>query len=166
MARTLILIRHAKSGWDDPFAHDHARTLATRGRRDAPVMAHWLADGGHMPDEVLCSTATRTRQTLDLMAGAMGDAQVQYLDPLYHASAGQMLGVLRTAAGATVAMIGHNPGIGEFACGMVVQRPDHSRYAEYPTCAVAVIRFVIDRWADARPATGTVTAFAVPGDLA
>ena len=65
MTRTLILMRHAKSDWGHAGLADHDRPLNARGTRDAPRMGAWLRGKGHLPDEVLCSTATRTRQTLE-----------------------------------------------------------------------------------------------------
>ena len=64
MTRTLILTRHAKSSWDDPFLNDHDRPLNKRGRKSAPVIAGWLRENGWLPDEVLSSTSARTRRNL------------------------------------------------------------------------------------------------------
>lgn len=61
----LILVRHAKSGWDDPGLDDHDRPLAPRGRRAAGWLGTALRDGGFLPETILCSSALRTRQTLD-----------------------------------------------------------------------------------------------------
>ena len=166
MTLKLILIRHAKSGWDDPFADDHARVLAPRGRADAPVMAAWLARQGHVPDQVLCSDAARTAETLALMLPEWPAApSVTYVHALYHAAPFAMLDVLHKANGRSVALVGHNPGIGSMACGMVQARPKHSRYADYPTCAVAVIGFAATRWSNVEPGTGDILEFAVPADL-
>jgi phosphohistidine phosphatase len=166
MTLRLILIRHAKSSWDDPAMEDHARPLNDRGRRDAPRVGEWLREGGHVPDLVLCSDAVRTRQTLDLILPALpARPEVLYLPALYHASASAMLAVLQGAQGATVAMIGHNPGIGAMACGIVHDRPDHPRYRDYPTAATAVIGFDLAHWAQVRPGSGRVIAFTIPHDL-
>ena len=63
--RRLILTRHAKSDWDDPLLADHDRPLNARGRRSARLLGDWLASRGYEPEEVLCSTAARCRQTWD-----------------------------------------------------------------------------------------------------
>lgn len=166
MTLRLILIRHAKSAWDDPALDDHARTLNDRGRDNAPQVGRWLAQNGYLPQEVLCSDAARTRQTLALILPELPQApQVRYLAALYHASASAMLAVLHQAHSPVVAMIGHNPGIGTFACGIVHNRPDHARYRDYPTAATAVIDFDADRWSAIRPGTGHLTAFVIPHDL-
>lgn len=163
----LILIRHAKSGWDDPNLDDHARPLSDRGRDNAPRIGRWLAQNGYAPGQVLCSDATRTRQTLALILPELpAQPQVQYLAALYHAPAVMMLAELHKATAPVVAMIGHNPGIGTFACGIVHDRPPHLRYRDYPTAATAVIDFDLTAWAQVRPGLGRVTAFVIPHDLA
>ena len=65
MTLRLVLIRHAKSSWDDFSIEDHDRQLNERGRRSAPAIGQWIADRGDIPTEVLCSDAKRTRETLD-----------------------------------------------------------------------------------------------------
>ena len=165
----LILIRHAKSGWDDLTLDDHDRPLTDRGRDNAPRIGRWLAAQGYVPTQVLCSDATRTRQTLALILPELPtppQVQVQYMSTLYHASAGQMLAELHKATEPVVAMIGHNPGIGTFANGVVQGRPGHPRYRDYPTAATAVIDFDLTGWAQVRPRLGRVTDFTIPHDLA
>ncbi len=67
--KTLLLLRHAKSSWNDPSLADHDRPLKKRGRKAAPRMGRWLQENGLRPDCVLCSTATRARETLQLVLG-------------------------------------------------------------------------------------------------
>ena len=103
--KRLILTRHAKSSWDSPVQTDHARPLNKRGRNAATAMGNWFRQQGYVPDQILCSTAERTRETA-LRLGF--DAPVTHLDTLYHAGAQIMLRDLRGAAGQSVMMIGHN----------------------------------------------------------
>lgn len=166
MSLKLILIRHAKSSWDDPFSDDHARVLNARGRAAAPVMAAWLAQLGHIPGQVFCSDAARTAETLALMLPEWAVApRVSYTNALYHAAPFTMLDILHKATERAVALVSHNPGIGGMACGMVRTRPGHPRYSDYPTCAVAVIAFDVPHWDEVQPGTGTILDFAVPADL-
>src|ERR1700761_5387448 len=72
-ARQLVLLRHAKSDYPEEVP-DHDRPLAKRGRRDAPVVGRWLAESGHVPDAVVCSTALRARETWELAAAALAAA--------------------------------------------------------------------------------------------
>lgn len=167
MTLRLILIRHAKSDWNDQRTADHARPLNGRGRRDAPAIGRWLAMRGALPDQVLCSDARRTLETWSRIAGVLPDPPaVTPVAALYHAPAATMLAVLRSASGTCVAMIGHNPGIGDFAGRIVAHPPDHARFADYPTAATAVIGFDATDWRDIVPGTGRVAAFVTPHDLA
>ncbi|NIP89767.1 MAG: histidine phosphatase family protein, partial [Gammaproteobacteria bacterium] len=82
--KTLLLLRHAKSSWDDPSLEDFDRPLAPRGEKAAPVMAAYLASKGLRPDLVLCSPAARARQTWALVAQSLGDGiAVKELQSLY-----------------------------------------------------------------------------------
>lgn len=162
MTRTLILMRHAKSDWGSPGLPDHARPLNTRGAGDAPVMGDWLRHQGHLPEEVLCSTAIRTQQTL---SGLALDAPVRLLPALYHADPDTMLDALQAASGDCVLMLGHNPGIAAFAADLVAKHPDHPRFDDYPTSATLVVTFDIHDWTALRYGTGRTLAFAIPADL-
>lgn len=159
--RQLILIRHAKSDWSFDLS-DHDRPLNPRGRRAAPAIGDWLRAKGALPDEVLSSTAARTRETLDLLGIP---APARFERALYLAAPETMLDVLKSGVGDAVLMLGHNPGIAELAAGLVKASPQHPRFEAYPTCATLVARFDIDTWQDLRPGTGTVQAFVVPRDL-
>lgn len=164
MTLQLLLIRHAKSDWGNPMLPDHERTLNDRGRRDAPHMGAWIAAQGLVPAEVLCSDAVRTRETLDLMLPAWAmSPQVEHRRELYHATPEAMLTVLEEAEADSVALVGHNPGIGELAIRLALQAPDHHRWGDYPTCAVAAFRFEAGTWPEIR--RGEVLAFAIPADL-
>lgn len=166
MTLKLILIRHAKSSWDDPFGDDHGRILNERGRAAAPAMAQWMAAQGHLPDQVLCSDAARTKETLALMLPIWGAApDIQYQNRLYHAAPYTLLDALNKASGRCVALVAHNPGIGGMACGILKSRPEHPRYADYPTCATAVIGFDVEAWAQVTPGTGRILDFAIPADV-
>jgi phosphohistidine phosphatase len=166
MTLRLILIRHAKSSWDDFSIDDHDRQLNERGRRAAPAIGKWIAERGDVPTEVLCSDAKRTRETLGLLMEQWPTAPaVRYLPSLYLAPATTMLAELKTAQAPIVAMIGHNPGIGSFACGLVHERPQHPKYASYPTCATAIIDFDVARWSEVVAASGRVVAFTTPRDI-
>ncbi|MCR9271517.1 MULTISPECIES: SixA phosphatase family protein [Mameliella] len=159
--KQLILIRHAKSDWSHGLP-DHDRPLNSRGRRAAPAIGDWLREKGFLPDDILCSTATRTRETLALLGAK---APVRFEPALYHAAPETMLEILKTAAGNSVMMLGHNPGIAALAEDLLESPPDHPRFAAYPTCATLVARFDIDDWRRLQPGTGTAEAFIVPRDL-
>lgn len=163
MTRTLILTRHAKSSWDEPTLSDHDRPLNKRGRCSAPAVSGWLLRNGWLPNEVLSSTALRTRETWDRM-GLQADL-IQFERALYLAGPDLMMRTLSQASGQTVLMLGHNPGIAEFARQLVRQAPDHGRFDDYPTCATTVIQFEINSWAALRWHSGDVLGFVIPREL-
>jgi phosphohistidine phosphatase len=166
MTLTLLLIRHAKSDWGDAALPDHDRPLNKRGRRDAPRMGRWIAAQGFAPEEVLCSDALRTRETLDLMLPEWPEApRLAHRAELYHATPEAMLRVLDQAEGERVALVGHNPGIGALATRLAREAPAHPRWADYPTCAVAALGFHAESWFGISEGRGKVLGFAVPADL-
>lgn len=163
MSLTLILMRHAKSSWDDPLSSDHARPLNKRGRASASAVGKWLTKNGYLPDELLCSTAERTRETY--VRSGLNAAQTRFEDTLYHASADIMLQTLQSAQGRTVLMLGHNPGIGHLAELLAKQPSDHPRFFDYPSCATTVFSFEIDTWSDVQIRKGEVRGFVIPREL-
>ncbi len=166
MTKTLILMRHAKSGWDDPTLDDHDRPLNDRGRRSADAVGVWMADKGYLPNRVMSSTATRTRETWAHIAPHVPEpAAVDWIDGLYLASSMRILRHLQQAEGETVLLLGHNDGIGEAAQLLVRQAPLHPKFLQYPTAATTVMRFEIETWDDANWGAGTVRDFVVPRDL-
>ena len=112
----LILIRHAKSSWDQPSLSDHDRPLAKRGVRSASAIGKWLSERDYIPEIVLCSTARRTRQTWrGISEFIVPKPDVRYCGELYHGNARAMLNALRSADGASAMLIGHNPSTAQFA---------------------------------------------------
>lgn len=161
--RRLILIRHAKSAWDDPALPDHDRPLNGRGHEAAEDLGQWLASRDYLPDEVLCSTALRTVETFrGLAPGLPGAPEPRFLPELYQASPDLMLKVLRGATGRCVMMLGHNPGIAEFAQMLPARAPAEPDFHRYPTAATLVADFEIADWASLEPGRGTVLDFHVP----
>ncbi len=167
MTLRLVLTRHAKSSWDAPAEDDHARPLNDRGRTSADALGVWLGDNGYVPDLVLSSDALRTRETwMRLATGLAAQPEIVWTPDLYLAGPGTMLQVLRRVqSAATVLMLGHNPGIAQFAAALVADPPPHPRFADYPTGATLVAGFDLPRWEALRPGTGQSIDFVVPRDL-
>lgn len=166
MTRTLILIRHAKSDWDDASLSDHNRPLNCRGHRAAPRIGAWLARMGLTPDEVLCSDAMRTRQTWATLSPYLPSSPPPtLLSALYLASPTIMLNTLRKASGNCVAMIAHNPGTASLACALCKTPADHVAFGRYPTAATTVFQFDAPDWTSIEPGTGSIQAFAIPREL-
>ncbi|SRR6266496_2365454 len=131
MARTLVVVRHAKSDWQHDLP-DEDRPLAPRGRREAPLIGPWVADNAGKLDVVICSTAVRTRQTLAL-SGMPG--KVRYDERVYAASYQDLMSVLDELGDnvATAALVGHNPGLSDLV-RMLSGEP-----VELKTSSVAVL---------------------------
>lgn len=166
MTYRLILIRHGKSSWDDPFGDDHARVLNKRGRASAEAIGQWMGNAGYLPETVLCSDAARTQETAELVLASLNPKPaLQLSGQIYHAAPDTILELLRKQTASTIAVIGHNPGIGMLASALVKTPPDHHRFSDYPTCASTVLDFEVGAWADIRPKTGLYKAFVVPRDL-
>jgi phosphohistidine phosphatase len=164
--KRLILTRHAKSAWDDPMMADHDRPLNERGQTAAADLGQWLASRGYVPAEVLCSDALRTRKTWSGIAPALPGTPMLALKPaLYHAGPDVMLAVLKHASADTVMMIGHNPGIAEFAARLVASAPLNPEFHRYPTGATTVIDFAHASWADIAYGGGVYVDFIIPREI-
>lgn len=167
---TLALLRHAKSSWADPAEDDFDRALNERGIRTAPEAGAALATLGFVPELILCSTAKRTRETLDLALPAMPldhAPKIQLDDRLYLASATTIVEVIRDmpAAHMNLLVIGHNPGLHEVAL-MLAGSGDTGRletlHDKFPTSAIALLKFERARWRDIRAGDGRLEAFWLP----
>ncbi|MDO5606335.1 MAG: histidine phosphatase family protein [Paracoccus sp. (in: a-proteobacteria)] len=159
--RRLILTRHAKSAWDDPTLEDFDRPLNARGRRSARELGDFMASRGYEPEEVICSPARRTRETWEYVVGAPLEVRpiLRFEEGLFHARPEAMLNLLKTATQPTVMMIGHNPGIADFAASLPAHPPLDPDFRRYPTAATLVVDFQIDDWADLRPGEGSLRDF-------
>jgi phosphohistidine phosphatase len=141
--RTLLLLRHAKSDYPAGVA-DHERPLAPRGVREAALAGDWLRAHAPVVDAVLCSTATRTRETL---ARARIDAPVEYVDRLYDATPGAVIDEINKVSPeiGTLLVIGHEPAMSSVALGLATTDGSNTAAAEqistkFPTSAIAVLR--------------------------
>jgi len=172
VTRTLLLLRHAKSRWDDPVPDDFDRGLAPRGRSAAPRVARYLRKEGLKPDLVLCSAAVRAVETWRLAADAIGrKSVVKVLRGLYMAPPSRILSAIQHAppTADTVLVVGHNPGIEHLAERLAGPesraKPLERIRSKFPTAAVAVFRFDVDVWPDVRPGGGRLEAFVRPKDI-
>ncbi len=165
--RTLILLRHSKaeqSGYDD----DHERELTKRGRADSRAAGAWLHERHIGVDEVLCSTAIRTRQTAEgVWEGGCVEADVHHDSRIYDASAERLLDVLREADpdANVVMLIGHAPGMPVLASLLADGEGDeaaHERMSSgFPTTGMAVLSYA-GHWSDIGPGDAALEEFVVP----
>jgi phosphohistidine phosphatase len=171
--KRLYLLRHAKAVPAEPALDDHDRALAVRGMHDAGAMARYMRKNGFLPELVLSSTSARTRQTTELALREF-DAAVEYRGTLYLAEAGKILAAVQSAPQAVsgVMMVGHNPGLEDLANLLArepVRRKERARRdvleEKFPTAALAVLDFDIEKWRDIRPGEGALVDFVRPRDL-
>jgi len=146
--KELILVRHAKSSWDDPYLDDHDRPLNERGLRNAPEMGKRLQGWGICPDVWISSTALRAITTAEIMAEEIGfpPDQIQRSKDLYHASATELqeyIGGLDDAH-FSVMLFGHNPGMTSLVSHLFGLPIDN-----LPTCGVVHLQFSAESWAEA-----------------
>lgn len=134
------------------------------GHEAARKLGLWFAERGYFPDRVLCSSATRTRQTYDGIAAAMGlQTPPQILNHLYHATAETIRAEVRLAQGECLWIIGHNQGIGEFASLMSRQpHPDDPSFLHYPSGATTVLSLNCSDWSEVNWDDGTIIDFIYP----
>jgi phosphohistidine phosphatase len=164
VTRTLLLLRHAKSDYPTGVA-DHERPLAPRGEREAALAGDWLRANAPAIDAVLCSTATRTRETL---ARTRIDAPVDYLDRLYDATPGAVIEEINRVGSdvETLLVIGHEPTMSSLALGLAAAEDSNSTAAEristkFPTSAIAVLR-TSEPWHQLTLSGAALVGFHVP----
>ena len=109
----LLLMRHAKSSWDDTSLDDHERPLNHRGRNDAPRIARVILENGIVPELILVSSSVRTQETVELMLPLLGNVPVKVIKDLYHASSTTILNVIHAHGSGVdpLLVVGHNPGM-------------------------------------------------------
>jgi phosphohistidine phosphatase len=161
-AKRLLLLRHAKSSWDDPALADHDRPLAARGRTAAQLIGAHLRRERIPVSLVLCSSARRARETLELV-DPPGEMQIEA--ELYGASRDQLLERVRQLpeTSDSVMLIGHNPAIQELAACLA---GDGGELVEqkFPTGALATLTFA-GPWRALRPGGAELAAFVRPREL-
>jgi phosphohistidine phosphatase len=163
--RHLMLLRHAKTERDSPTGNDRDRRLNERGRDDAPTLGRYLATHRLAPQSVLVSPATRARETWEFMKDELpGRPRHEIVEQLYGADTTELLHIVRVAgqlaprANADRLMIvGHNPGLHEFALALTWTGDTRSAKVDasyraltdnLPTTGLAIISLTIDDWAD------------------
>jgi phosphohistidine phosphatase len=159
--RRLLLLRHAKSSWDDPTLDDHERPLAPRGLKATKRLSRWIEAYGVAPDLVLCSTATRAQETLARVAASLGSPPVHVEDRLYHASVEGLLARIGLVGNEieTLLVVGHNPGLEEL-CSVLTGSP-----ATMPTGALATLVGEVERWADLAPGRLSLESLVIAREL-
>ena len=159
--RVLYVLRHAKSDWNAAYGGvDHERPLNARGLDAARTMGRRLAERQAVPDRILCSTAVRTRQTIDLAIEAGAWDRAAILEPaLYLASPGAAIDLLAGQPDEpnSILIVGHQP-----TCGELVRRLTGDDPPRFVTAAVACVHLDIGSWAEIEPYRGRLAWFGTP----
>ncbi len=160
MTRTLLLVRHAKSSWDNLLLADKDRPLNARGERVSLHMGKYLAEQKLLPDLVYSSPALRAWQTtLRLTAAFPYPVDIHLNDSLYEAEVHDWMVALRSLPDEArcVLLTGHNP-----AMHLLVSEMAGFVVPKFPTCCVAVVEVNCRHWADMQRADVRVRELLVP----
>ena len=160
--KTLLLLRHAKSSWDDKSLRDFDRPLNQRGLKAAPMVGEMMRKRKLRLELVLSSPAERAKETTRLVCAAAGlIAVVRYEDGIYEASARRLLEIVSQIEDEVriAMMVGHNPGFEEF---LEVLTGEPQRL---PTGALALIELGVEKWREVGPGTGRLEWLTKPKEL-
>jgi phosphohistidine phosphatase len=168
--KTLHLMRHAKSSWEDAGASDHDRALTASGREAAGLVANYLAAALSEVELVLCSSALRTCQTLDALRPVLAaETVIRIEDELYEAGAADLLRRLRQVDGATPAtlVVGHNPTMQNLTLELASEGDPAAMErirTKFPTAALATLTFG-ETWSQLDRGAARLESFNTPGAL-
>lgn len=143
MLRQLLLMRHAKSSWDNAHMSDHDRPLAPRGKKAAPEMAEWLTKNHFVPELIRCSTATRAKETAELVNCYLPkEVPLEVFGGLYHAPP-ETLKILAAQVDGSIGrvmIVAHNPGMYELLSQFT------EKDTPFPTAAIACLETECESW--------------------
>lgn len=162
--KRLFLLRHARAGFG---TSDHDRPLSERGSDDSLWLGQYLKKQALLPDHILCSSAKRTRETVDQMEkGSETSVPVTFRKDLYLSSAAHIFDLIKaTPPGIKALMIvGHNPGISLLFQQLTHNPPKDARSLKYPTGMLAIIDFEGEQWDQIKSGTGQLFKSLVPSD--
>ena len=161
--KTLLLLRHAKSSWDNPALQDFDRPLNERGLRAAPLVGRHLRKRKIVPDLILCSPAQRTRETVSLVSKAahIESVLLRFDERIYEASAERLSEVISQIEEKVnqALLIGHNPGLEELILHLTGEEK------RMPTAALAQITLNVDKWNRTSAGCGTLDWLVKPKEL-
>ncbi len=166
----LLLLRHAKSSWDDPKLPDHSRPLNARGKHAAAQVGRVMREMGILPDRVLVSSARRTVQTLEQLEPWDAPPRVVVMDGLYLASARAILDLIQDVPDETerLLVVGHNPGLHDLALLLADKDEgieEQKLHEGFPTSALAWFNIPCS-WRELSESKAALTRFMAPTDTA
>jgi phosphohistidine phosphatase len=161
--KTLIIVRHAKSSWDDPELPDFKRPLNGRGEKDAPRMAERLKEKNIPLDIVISSPAVRALTTCEIFMDVLGvlRERIQASRELYHAGDEIILSIVRSLKDVkendVAILFGHNPGLTDFVNNLLEEEIEN-----IPTTGVVCCKLKIKSWSEAKWGCGEMEFFDWP----
>ena len=159
--KTLFIVRHAKSSWDNPILSDFERPLNDRGKKDAPRMGKRLKEKDIVVELMLSSPARRAVSTCKRIAEVLSypEEKIRLEDKLYHATEDKMLDVIHGFKDQVdnVMIFGHNPGLTDFVNSLA-----NGHISNVPTCGVVACNFFVDSWKDIDWGKGTIIFYDYP----
>lgn len=165
LVKTVYLLRHAKSSWDQPYLEDYHRPLALRGMRAAPRLGRYMAREELIPQRVLCSGAQRARETWELVSDALGvTVPVEFTPDIYHGSTRTLVDLIQALPNteSSVLLVGHNPTFHHLALSFAESGEEEALQKlrfKYPTCALVILDFSVQRWSGVAAGTGHLRDF-------
>lgn len=160
----ILLLRHAKSSWDDSSLDDFDRPLAKRGIKDAPRMGAFARNTGYVPDLIISSPAKRAHQTTQLFAAEAGveDSEIEWEEDFYYGSASDYLASVQQCDDGLgcVMLVGHNPKMEEIVsllCGA-----GSGYIARMPTAALACVEHPANKWQQVKAGSARLKWMVIP----
>lgn len=161
--KQLLLLRHAKSSWENSTLTDKERPLNKRGENDAARIGRYLRQVNYLPGVIYCSTAKRTRQTLSLLSNDWQyEPQVSFEDSLYSESAANYIDAIEqtSVSQERVLIIGHNPNMEQLACRLLSR--DDLGFVRFPTGGLMCVEFAANGWQSLRKYRGQLKWMVIP----
>lgn len=160
----ILLLRHAKSSWDDSSLDDFDRSLAKRGEKDAPGMGAFIRKSGYLPNHIFSSTAKRARQTTTLFCEQAGlkDEIITWTGDFYYGSAYDYLEAIQNAddEASTVLLVGHNPKMEEIASLLCSDSKSYT--VRMPTAAMVCLEHPAVKWSQVKEGTARIKWMMIP----
>ncbi len=160
--KTLFIMRHAKSSWDNPNWSDFERPLNERGFQTAPLMGEVMLKNNFTPEIIVSSPAMRAKQTAQLVKeSAAFEAGIRFDERIYEASISILLGVVADIEDLydSAMIVGHNPGFENLV------RTLTGKIEPMPTATLAVVDLEINSWKEINSETGNLRKMIRPKEL-
>lgn len=161
MSKQLLLVRHAKSDWDNIKLSDFDRPLNSRGEKNAPEMAKRLLKRGKIPQQIVSSPAMRAITTARYFAKELGlnKSDIVKEPEIYEAMTSTLKGVINNLDNtySFIALFGHNPGITDLVSNLCSKD-----LYNIPTCGMVLIQFPFDDWSMVSAGTGEIVFYDYP----